>query len=107
MNISYVDILVEKVHKERDDFRKIHSIMNSMEVYNNWYKIGFFEEYSNLLTSGYIESEYFEDEIRWLCGFENPLHFLYDKWLKCDGAFNYDWDEMLEWIKIIYKEENK
>ena len=35
MNISYVDILVEKVHKERDDFRKAHSTMSSMEVYNN------------------------------------------------------------------------
>ena len=46
MRISYVDIvdmLFEKVHKERDDFRKAHSTMSSMEVYNDWYKIGFFD----------------------------------------------------------------
>lgn len=78
--------------------------MASPDVYREWYKIMFFEEYYQLLAADYVKND---NLITWLSQFDNPLHFLYEEWLSCDGAFNGDWDEMIDWMEEVLSEEEK
>lgn len=101
--MDYKNILTEKINEERESFRLSYADKNSLIVYDDWYKISFYEEYYGFLTSDFIEHHM--DVVEWLCQFENPLAFLYEEWLSCDDAFNGDWDIMFEWLNNLYWEE--
>lgn len=100
--LNYMNTLVEKICKEREQFKQDYMNKSPKEVYGDWYRIGFYEAYYELFTS-----EFYGDEniYKWLCSFKNPLSFLYDEWLGSDGAFDHNWDAMWDWIKLIYEEE--
>ena len=101
--MSSYDNLVEKVENEMKSFKASYENMSPTQVYNDWYIIGFKEEFYEMLTSDFTKESHYAESLVWLSSFENPLQFLYDQWLSCDGAFNHDWDEMLDWINSIYE----
>lgn len=102
--MNYKNILVEKLERERNEFKQKYSDMQPLQVYKSWYKITFYEEYYGMLTSDFIDRHDYEDIIKWLCGFENPLEFLYDEWLAYDSAFSGYYDDMWIWIRDLYDE---
>ena len=91
--------LQTKISKERAEFMKRYEEMNPLDVYKYQYVIGFYESYYEMLMTEFYEDD---DIYKWLCKFEKPLSFLYDEWLKSDRAFNHDWDEMWDFIEVIY-----
>ena len=97
--ISYVDLLAEKINREREQFKQEYMNKQPKEVYEDWYKICFYESYYEMLTSDFTNDRM--DIIEWLCNFENPLGFLYEEWLVCDDAFSGSWDDMLGWLDLV------
>lgn len=102
---NYYEIFRENLENELNEFKQSYGKMQIMQVYNDWYIIGFYEAYNELFGSGYAEYEDYEDIYKWLSTFKNPLQFLYDEWLSADGAFNHDWDMMWDFVETVYKEE--
>lgn len=101
---TIIKSLQDKITQERNLFKEHYLKKSSLETYNDFYKIAFFEEYFAMLL-GLNLVDYFEDEeILWLNNFNKPLEFLYGKWLSSDGAFNHDWDIMIDFIHTIYDE---
>ena len=104
--ISFNELTL-KLENEIKSFRKSFEDKTLTEVYNAHYQIGFYEEYFAVLTYEDALSRFsFSDElINWLYSLENTLDFIYDEWLGFDGALNYDWGEMIDFIYHLYKEE--
>lgn len=100
---NYYDIFVEKLEKEMRDFRASYDNMDKIQIYNDWYIIGFCEEYFDMFMSEYYEYGYFEEIYKWLSQFESPLGYLYDMWMSADGAFSHDWDTMWDFVETVYK----
>lgn len=99
--------LCEKIEAEMEQFRKSYDTMTVTQIYNDWYIIGFYEAYSELLSSDYLKDQGVDDEIAWLAEKENPLRYLYDEWLDADGAMSYDWDDMLDFVCVCFREEQR
>ena len=102
--MNYQDILVEKINKEREVFKHEYAEAQGCQVYEDWYVIGFYESYYEMLTSDFVEYDIYEDMIKWLSDFEEPLSFLYCEWLSCDGHMSHGWDDMLSWLHELYEE---
>lgn len=101
-------MLKENLNREIREFRKNFQSMKPIDVYNSFYRINFYEEYYMLLMSDFIDEYtqiFGERIIEWLSKFENPLLFLYNEWLSCDGAFSGDWNDMVNFITNLYEEE--
>ena len=96
-------ILKENLEREIKEFRWSFERMDQKDVYNSFYKINFYEEYYMLLVSDFIDE--YTQIVEWLSKFENPLAFLYDEWLRSDGAFSGDWNDMMNFITNLYEEE--
>ena len=88
--------LTLKLKAEREAFRKKMSEMTSLEVYDNWYTVHFFEAYYEFLVADFIDSH--ENVVAWLAFYDNPIAFLYHEWMGCDAHFSDSWDDMLEWL---------
>lgn len=99
------EMLVTILSNERNEFVQSYTHMDRQQIYNDWYIIGFYESYYELLMSDFVECEEYEEIFKWLCTFSQPLHFLYEEWLSADGAFNHDWEEMWDFVETVYKEE--
>jgi len=93
-----------KIDAEIEDFRKETESQHPKEIYEAWYRIGFYEEYYEMLACDFTEENFSEDEVAWLLKNDKPLGFLYGVWLDCDGAFDHSWDAMADWIHLIYSE---
>lgn len=104
--ITVLDILKAKVEAERKAFKEsyVSGQSDPKRAYEDFYIIGFYEEYCNLLTSDYLEDRGLEKEISWLSSMDNPLSTLYNIWLDCDGATSYDWDDMIDFICVNCRE---
>jgi hypothetical protein len=89
--------LKQKLDNEMQKFKKSYETMTPTQVYNDWYIIGFYESYYEMLTH-YIQANEIQDILDWLNTYENPLGFLYSEWLSCDDAFSGLWDDMIEWL---------
>lgn len=96
-------VLQENLDREIKSFRRSFERMKPAEVYECFYKINFFEEYYALLISDFIDSYVQLEE--WLSVHSYPLAFLYDEWLRCDGAFSGDWNDMVNFMTNLYEEE--
>ena len=97
-----------KFDKEIAEFRKSYEHKTPIQVYNDYYIISFMENYYTMIISdGFINWDDYNYLLEWLLQFENPLHFLYDEWLKADGAFDQDWDSMFDFILQIYEDCSK
>ena len=97
--------LVEKLNKEIEEFRYSYKNMTYTQVYNDWYTIGFYESYFDLLTSGFIDDRIKEETVKWLLSKEKPLAFLYSEWLGCDDPGSLDWNDMLICLENLCDEE--
>lgn len=97
-------ILHETLTNEMMDFRKSYESMSPTQVYNDWYIIGFKEEYYEMLMCDYVDWDDYEHIAKWLCGFKCPLQFLYDEWLSADGALDHDWNAMFDFIEEVYRD---
>ena len=96
-------IFRENLNREIREFRKSFQNVQPTGVYNSFYRIHFYEEYYLLLISDFIGK--YTQLVEWLSKFENPLAFLYSKWLNHDGAFSGDWNDMVNFITNLYEEE--
>lgn len=101
-NYEALTVILEN---ERNEFKQSYDKMDKTQIYNDWYIIGFYEAYYELLMSDYVECEEYEEIFKWLGTFTHPLHFLYEEWLSADGAFDHNWDAMWDFIETVYKEE--
>ena len=97
--------LQEKLTNEIVEFRKSYEVKGVAQTYKDWYMIGFKEEYYEMLMCDYLDDDCYKDMLEWLCEFKYPLQFLYDEWLSADGAYNHDWDAMVDFIEEVYKED--
>ena len=97
------EILCEKMDKEMDAFKKSYESMIPTQVYNDWYIIGFKEEFYDMLSNDTILNENIEDEIAWLATVDNPLQSLYEYWEDCSGDFSHDWYFMLDILRDAYE----
>lgn len=106
--MSVCNKLIETLQKEMQEFEDSYKNMSPTQIYNDWYIIGFYNEYYEMLTSRFVEdmSIYFE-ELDWLGTKDKPLRFLYDKWMSCDGSFSHNWDNMLDWMCLVYREDRE
>ena len=102
---NYLELLQEKIKKEIERFRDSYSKLDFKKVYNDYYKISFFESYYEMISTNFIDIECFENEIKWLSSKAEPLEFLYDEWLNGDSAFSFNWDKMFDFIKDLYYEK--
>lgn len=100
--------LMASLDKEMQAFKDSYKSMTTTQVYNDWYIIGFYQEYYDMLTTGISGQLWLDDSVMaWLTEKENPLGFLYDQWMSCDGSFSHDWEDMLDWVNLVYREEKE
>lgn len=97
------EILCEKMDKEMDAFKKSYESMTPTQVYNDWYIIGFKEEFYEMLSCDFIENRCIDDEIAWLATMDNPLQYMYDYWMDCDGSFSHNWDFLIDMLEDAYR----
>lgn len=97
--------LFEKIDKEMELFKASYAGLEDMKIYNDWYIIGFYESYYDMLSCDFLSDKNAEEEIIWLSDKEEPLTFLYNEWMDSDGVFSHNWDNMLDFIRTVYEEE--
>ena len=95
-----MNTLKQKLDNEMQEFKATYETMTPTQVYNDWYIIGFYEAYYEMLTH-HIMAEQNEDILEWLDTYENPLGFLYSEWLSCDGQLSHLWDDMIAWLQDL------
>lgn len=96
------EIFRDNLDKEVKTFRKSYNNLKPIQIYNDYYIIGFYEEYYEMLMSDYVDDYLSDEEIKWLSKLQNPLGFLYTEWMYCDDAFSHNWDNMLDFIHEVY-----
>lgn len=101
-----VELFYAKIDSERNKFQESYKTMEYIQIYNDYYIIGFYEAIHEILTSDYVKDNYLEI-LEWLNTKENPLEYLYDKWMDMDGSFDFGWDENINWINILYRKEKE
>jgi hypothetical protein len=99
-----MNTLRQKLNNEMAEFKKSYEAMTPTQIYNDWYIIGFKEEYYDMLMSDFVDWDDYDYIAKWLCEFECPLQFLYNEWLSADGEFDHDWDIMFDFIEEIYRD---
>lgn len=98
-------VLRENLDNEINEFKASYRDMSATEVYNDWYIIGFKEEYFEMLMSDFIENRFDVKVVSWLASLEKPLDFLYDAWMDYDGAKDHTWDSMIDFVHSVYNDE--
>lgn len=100
--------LCDKIDVEMEDFKSHYAGLTPLAVYNDAYKINFYESFKNLLCNDYVgENEYNVDILSWLADKGSPIGFLHETYMSSDCEMSYDWDDMMEWIKDVYFEEKR
>ena len=106
--MSAHETLCMKISAELNEFFYEELKLTKIKIYNDYYIIGFYEHYCDVLSSEDILTRNLDDAIMWLASKEKPLKFLYDKWQEYDDvAMSYAWDDMLNWIVELYNKEVK
>ncbi len=99
------EILCEKIDREMEVFKKSYENLTTIQAYNDWYIIGFKEEFYEMMSCDFLDHLCVEDELAWLAEMDNPIQYLYDYWMDCDGAFNHNWDFLVDLIREAYEEK--
>lgn len=98
-----MNTLTQKLNNEIAEFKSTYETMEPMQIYNDWYIISFYEAYYEMLI--YLNDEpngyHAQEVLDWLDTYENPLGFLYDEWLSCDGQLSHLWDDMIAWLQDL------
>lgn len=105
--MSYLDKFLLNLSKERNSFKQECLGWDSSRIYDNWYKIGFFEAYYELFLSEYAEYDDYREVYQWLSNLPCPLQFLYSEWLKAGEAMSFNWDNMWDFIEEVKKSESE
>lgn len=83
-------------------------------LYKNWmtktpenlvasaFDINFIQEWHIMLTEDYFYERVDESIVEWLCSFDEPLQTLLEIYLGCNCSASYDWDDMVDWIEVVY-----
>ena len=66
--------------------------------------INFLQEWHLMLTEDYFYEHVDESIVEWLCSFDEPLQALLEIFLGCDCPSSYSWDDMIDWIEIVYSD---
>lgn len=94
MEDAYLEILYDKVTAELGDFKKNNLTKRPEDIYDNWYVIGFYEEYAGLICDSDVVADDAE-MVKWLLSKENILEYIHNEWLyTSECAFSHDWDDM-------------
>ena len=99
--------LCDKIDIEMSDFKSQYEELSPLEVYNDSYKINFFESFKNLLCNDIMNKDINSNLMVWLSEKNNPIDFLYDAYIGSDVEISYAWDDMLDWIADVYLEEKE
>ena len=86
-------------------FKASYKNFDVQQTYNDWYIIGFYESYYEMMSCDFLENQNAEEVVAWLSGKEEPLAFLYNEWMDCDGALSHNWDDMLDFVRTVYEKE--
>lgn len=99
--------LTTNVENEINNFHNRYTTMEPIQIYNDWYIIGFYESVNEFLAPATV-IEYLSDEIiSWLSNFENPISFLYNEWLSYDEEISYTWSsDLAHFISYVYDSDN-
>lgn len=100
------ETLCSRLDEEISAFRNSYKAKDYTDIYNDWYKIGFYETYYEMLKS--LSKEAIELNykiIEWLSNFRSPLVFLYDEWLGIDDPVDMSYEAMMDFIYFVYKSE--
>lgn len=98
MEDVFFESLCDKVMAELGDFKKNNLTKRPEDIYDNWYVIGFYEEYASLICDSDVIADD-EEMVKWLLSKENILECIYDEWLyTSEYAFNHDWDDMYSFL---------
>lgn len=86
--------------------------MDPKDIIKDAYHLNFINEWYIFLMSGFDRLMESEELINWLSEMDKPIDELYEFFLSCDDAPNYDWDVMYELLVSFMKygkemEENK
>lgn len=98
------EILNEKLDAEMQAFKKTYESMTTTQAYNDWYIIGFKEEFYEMLRSDFLDNQDVEEELAWLSEMDSPIQYMYDYWMDCDGSFCHNWDFLLDMVRDAYRE---
>ena len=103
-NMDWKENFYEKLDKEMKEFRESYNSMEVIQIYNDYYIIGFYETIFELLESEYVENDYVEI-LEWLNTKDKPLEFLYETWMNVEGPFTFGWTENIDWIEEERRKE--
>ena len=103
-NMDWKENFYEKLNNEMKDFRESYNSMEVIQIYNDYYIIGFYETIFELLESDYVENDYIEI-LEWLNTKDKPLEFLYETWMNVEGPFTFSWTDNIDWIEEEYRKE--
>lgn len=95
---------IRNVKNDHDKFKSSLMGKSPAEIYNDAFKINFFEEYFNFFVNGAYKEFLHEKVIEWLSSFNRPLETLYSLFLECDLAPSYDWNDMADWLSVMAEE---
>lgn len=101
------EALREKLENEIGEFRASYNNMSVIQAYNDWYIIGFKEEFFEMLMSEFAKNGLDDKEVVWIASLNYPLDTLYERWQKVDGAMNHDWEAMVDFVHSVYYEEKR
>lgn len=105
--MSAHDNLSKKIEAEMKAFKADILKQSPNDIYNSWYRIGFYEEFYEMLMCDYTDDRLSYEIFDWIASHNKPLGHLYEIWLDCDGAFDHSWDAMIDWIQLIYDEREE
>ena len=89
-------ILINHVDQELKEFKEIELLKSKEEIFQDYYKIHFFEMYAEFFKNAVYD--YYE----LLLKIKYPLSFLYSEWLSSDGYFSEDWDDLKDFLDINF-----
>ncbi|MBQ2183418.1 MAG: DUF3848 domain-containing protein [Lachnospiraceae bacterium] len=101
-------IVCASIKKERKEFREKCIALTPKKLYSMWYEVAFKESFASMLgeeDSSYVENRISENAAELLAKEENPLEFLYNKYLDWNFEMHYDWDDMIDWLNELAEEE--
>ena len=93
----------KNLRKNFEKFREETLLKSKEDIFDDWYKINFYQSFFELLNSDFIEP--YVNRFPNLLKKSSPLNRLYKIWLDCDDAPSGDWDIMLDFISVNDEEE--
>lgn len=94
--------LIYKVSTEYENLYKNWMTKTPANLIASAFDINFIQEWYTMLTEGYFYERVDKSIVEWLCSFDEPLQVLLEIFLGCDCPTSYAWDDMVDWIEIVY-----